>query len=344
MSMRLRGASVADLEELGIDTTGMTQGKKSIVQQFKHMAGIDIMEGTDYKSTYRILDELHEKWATLNDAERAAITEAVGGKRGGSVMSSLMTNWEDAQEVVKKAEASTGSAMREQEHYAQSIQYSIDRAKGSLQELTYDFVSSGLIKGFFDFGNEVLNILDAIVDRGQALPGIIGTLAGVISTVKGVGIFDNQGFNSNNIFGQMFTVQKGTIQEVFEEVSFAEAETSIKAFNDGLKASGQTVSEYLQSTGQLNTSLGQFVQTTVDAGRSAANYVAYVRQERAAQLANNAAVEQGTLAYKAMATAKQLASGLLNAGQCLKKGLCDWVITNDGRFVNNIAELKSKHR
>ena len=61
MSMRLRGASVADLEELGIDTTGMSQGKKSIVQQFKHMAGIDIMEGTDYKSTYRILDELHEK-------------------------------------------------------------------------------------------------------------------------------------------------------------------------------------------------------------------------------------------------------------------------------------------
>ena len=37
-------------------------------------------------------------------------------------------------------------------------------------------------------------------------------------------------------------------------------------------------------------------------------------------------------------------SGLLNAEQCLKKGLCDWVITNDGRFVNNIAELKSKHR
>ena len=46
--MRLRGASAADLEELGIDTEGMTKGTKSVVQQFRAMAGIDIMEGTDY--------------------------------------------------------------------------------------------------------------------------------------------------------------------------------------------------------------------------------------------------------------------------------------------------------
>ena len=108
MSMRLRGASVADLEELGIDTTGMSQGKKSIVQQYKHMAGIDIMEGDRYKSTFQILDELHEKWETLSDAERAAITEATGGKRGGTVMASLMQNWKDARETVMTAEQSVG--------------------------------------------------------------------------------------------------------------------------------------------------------------------------------------------------------------------------------------------
>ena len=37
-------------------------------------------------------------------------------------------------------------------------------------------------------------------------------------------------------------------------------------------------------------------------------------------------------------------AGRLYADQCLQKGLCDWVITNDGRFVNNINELKSKQR
>lgn len=33
-------------------------------------------------------------------------------------------------------------------------------------------------------------------------------------------------------------------------------------------------------------------------------------------------------------------SGQLYAEQCLDRGLCDWVITNDGRFVNNVAELQ----
>ena len=41
----------------------------------------------------------------------------------------------------------------------------------------------------------------------------------------------------------------------------------------------------------------------------------------------------------------QEGSGLLTAEQCLRKGLCDWIITNDGRFVNSVAELnKQNHR
>lgn len=35
-------------------------------------------------------------------------------------------------------------------------------------------------------------------------------------------------------------------------------------------------------------------------------------------------------------------SGYLTAEQCLDKGLCDWVITNDGRFVNSVLELKNQ--
>ena len=176
MSMRLRGASAADLEKLGIDTEGMTQGKKSIVQQFKAMAGIDIMEGTDYKSTYRILDELHAKWESLNDAERAAITEAVGGKRGGSVMSSLMTNWEDAQKVVQMANNSTGSAMQEQAHYAESVQFSIDRLRASWQELAYNLLDSKALKGATEF---LVNLLNALNEVTKATDGLIPVLAGL---------------------------------------------------------------------------------------------------------------------------------------------------------------------
>lgn len=82
-SMRLRAQSTAELEAAGIDTTGMTNAKKSIRAQFMAQAGIDIMKDSKtYKSTYQILDELADKWNDLSDAQQAAITEAVGGKRG----------------------------------------------------------------------------------------------------------------------------------------------------------------------------------------------------------------------------------------------------------------------
>lgn len=37
-------------------------------------------------------------------------------------------------------------------------------------------------------------------------------------------------------------------------------------------------------------------------------------------------------------------AGQLSAQQCLEKGICDWILTTDGRFVNNVKELKSNQR
>jgi ATP-dependent protease ClpP protease subunit len=37
-------------------------------------------------------------------------------------------------------------------------------------------------------------------------------------------------------------------------------------------------------------------------------------------------------------------SGQLFAKECLQKGLCDWIATKDGRFINNIKELQSRQK
>ena len=161
-SMRLRGANSSDLADLGIDTTGMASGTKSVVQIFKHMAGIDIMEGTDYKSTYDILDELASKWDKLTDAEKAALSEAVGGKRGGSIMASLMTNWQDAKDVVETANNSQGSAEKEQKNREKSIQVALNRAKSQVEEVIADMADKGFIKNLIDGFTAVLKVVEKI--------------------------------------------------------------------------------------------------------------------------------------------------------------------------------------
>ena len=66
-----------------------------------------------------------------------------------------------------------GSAMAEQEKYQQSIQYSIDRTKASLEELANDFISSDFLKGLIDSGDKLINILDLLIDKF----GVLGTTA-----------------------------------------------------------------------------------------------------------------------------------------------------------------------
>ena len=73
-----------------------------------------------------------------------------------------------------------GSAMAEQEKYQQSIQYSIDRTKASLEELANDFISSDFLKGLIDFGDKLINLLDLLIDKF----GVLGTTA-----IVGGGIF-----------------------------------------------------------------------------------------------------------------------------------------------------------
>lgn len=72
------------------------------------------------------------------------------------------------------------------EHYSGSIQYSIDRAKASLQELATDFLSSDFLKGLVDTGNTVINVIDTITSKA----GSLTTVATAIGAALG---FTNHG-------------------------------------------------------------------------------------------------------------------------------------------------------
>lgn len=77
--------------------------------------------------------------------------------------------------------------MEEQRKYQESVQYSIDRTKASLEELANDFMSSDFLKGLIDSGDKLINILDWIIDKFGVL-GTAVTIGGGILGVKNAGI------------------------------------------------------------------------------------------------------------------------------------------------------------
>lgn len=80
LSLRIRGAT-ATLEEEGLDTEGMIETTADLRKLILASAGVDILEEDQktFKSTYQILLEISKVWGNINDLERSAMLQALGG-------------------------------------------------------------------------------------------------------------------------------------------------------------------------------------------------------------------------------------------------------------------------
>ena len=71
--------------------------------------------------------------------------------------------------------------MREQENFEQGLEYSTNRMKAAIEELSSDFLNSDFLKGLIDTGTKFIEILDKIISHF----GTIQTLLMGIGTVIG---------------------------------------------------------------------------------------------------------------------------------------------------------------
>lgn len=177
ISMRIRGAKT-ELEEAGLETDGMAESTASLREELMALSGVDIMENdTTFKSTYKILDELSNKWQDLTDIQQASVTELIAGKRQGNVISSLMKNFDIARQSVQTAEfESEGSAQRELDNWNKGIEASISHFKAQFQEFSTTMIDSDLFKGIVDGGTAALDVVTQLVDTIGLLPTILGGL------------------------------------------------------------------------------------------------------------------------------------------------------------------------
>lgn len=173
VSARLRGADT-ELKAMGEDTEGMAESTSKLRDLIKGMTGFDIMKDKDtFKDIYDIIVGIGEQWDKLSDTNRAALLEKLAGKNQSNALAAALSNIDILKKSYDEAMNSDGSAMREQEKYQESIQYSIDQTKAKLEELANDALSSDFLKGLIDGGGKLIDILDILVDK----LGIVKTAA-----------------------------------------------------------------------------------------------------------------------------------------------------------------------
>ena len=167
ISQRLRG--------VGEDGEAIDGLAPKLQSAFKEIAGIDIADANgELRSTYDILSDLANVADTLGTKERQYLVELSAGNRQVSVLNAIIDDWDSVSLAIDKATNSTGSAMRENEKFLDSIQGKTNRLASSFQMLANNTIESGAIKGLIDFANALVQVIDKIGPLQIALLAITG--------------------------------------------------------------------------------------------------------------------------------------------------------------------------
>lgn len=191
ISMYLRAAKT-EAEEAGVSTDGMANSVSELRNELLRLTGVDIMlDDETFKSTYQIMQELSEVWDKLSDISQANVLNLIGGKRNGNIITSLITNFDDAAKAMATSQDAYGSALRENEKYIDSINGQITKLKSNFESLSSAVINSNFVKTFISALNALLELCIKLEEAINAVTAALAFLGaakvyGVATGTKGL--------------------------------------------------------------------------------------------------------------------------------------------------------------
>ena len=181
LTLRLRG-SKTELEEMGEDVSDMATTTSQLQAKLLALTGgkVDIMlNENEFKNSTQILREMAAAWEDMTDIQRASALELMGGKRQANTLSALIQNFDTVEKVIETSANSSGSALKENERYLDSIQGKIDQFNNATQAMWSNFLDADVVKFVVEIGTWLIKVIDKV----GLLKSVLITLA-TISMVK----------------------------------------------------------------------------------------------------------------------------------------------------------------
>lgn len=270
LSMYLRAAKT-EAEEAGESTDGMANSVSKLRSEILSLTSgrVDIMLDNDtFKSTYQIMKELAAVWDDLTDITRANILEKVAGKRNANVVSSLLENFDVAEDAVKSAADSAGSALAENEKYLDSINGKVAQFQAAFEALSAAFISSDFIKGFVSSGTDALEILTKIVDKLGSFPYLLATITTKVTAFSGM---------KRNYIG-LFDVVDGKVGVSNGAAQWAQRVKDIALYNKAVGQGKEAQASFINSLRSTDSAMTGYLKSLDGAKATTVGYKTYCKQ------------------------------------------------------------------
>lgn len=187
LSLRIRGYD-EDTEELSEDVVAAT-GKVADLTKVasNNFQGISLWTDasqTQYKPLLEYLREISEIWDEIEAKNQTKLLENLFGKRGATVGSSILLNFDQVEAALEQMEESAGSADKEMEKIRNSISYKIN----DLQQLWVGFIQDTFSRDAIKGAVSGLTAISEVFIKMLQTPGVnVATLAGIGAAIIKIG-------------------------------------------------------------------------------------------------------------------------------------------------------------
>ena len=191
LSLRIRGYD-EETEQLSEDVVEATGKVVDLTKTASNPQGISLFTDatqTQYKSMVQYLGEISDIWDQLSAKNQTALLENLFGKRGASVGSAILGNFDQIRSALEQMETAGGSADREMGIVQESISYKLNALKQTWLGVGQDIIDRGFLG----------DAIDGLTGISQGLGTIINKVGGLGTVLGGLSAF--AGFRTGGMFG-----------------------------------------------------------------------------------------------------------------------------------------------
>lgn len=245
LTLRLRGMK-GELQEIGEEYDDIEDVSKIQTQIYNLTSGkVNIYDqNKELRNTYDIMNDIASVYKDMSQVDQNQLIEIIAGKNRSNEVSAVLQSLisGQAQKAYQDAQTSAGSAMKEQERWADSIEAKTNKVASQFEYLSSVLVNSEGLKSALDIINDLMGGFTKLVKNFGAGNLALGTLvASMISHFGGLGKAITFNGSSLNIFGKQFNLFNKNLLQTNQTMGY-----TLGTFNDARK----DISLYNQSTAE----------------------------------------------------------------------------------------------
>lgn len=166
---------------------GIDEGEISAAETALRSIGVEVRKTDgEFNAFNDTISELAKHWDSLSDVEKSNISFNLAGTRQINVIQTLLRNWDEYEDLVNKANNSTGVTFENQEKYAASLEGRIKELSATTTSIGENIFKSDDLSVIVSGLTKIAGLFDTITSKTKLL-GSIGLGAGIFAGVKNIG-------------------------------------------------------------------------------------------------------------------------------------------------------------